>query len=134
MKIEDSEVNGSNNITIEAHGVTVGEASKERIRRGAQAIFRRYPNLLGIRAGLKLESAKRTLRNYALRVRLELPGYDEIVEKKGADRNTLISEVLEVAERQLRRRARARLTERRSRRSEFVPGFINERIDMKLNS
>lgn len=96
--------NGS--LMINAEGVPLGEPLIEDIRRNAMNVFRRYPRLLGMKIDLKLENAKQSYRNHVARVRLILPGHDKLVEKSGEDLRSLVGRTFDVADRQLRRRAR----------------------------
>ncbi len=73
----------------------------------ASSLFRRHSQLLGIKLKLRRNETGKALAEYSATVRLVLPGYDKIVVKRGQQLSTVISETLEVAGRQLRRRARA---------------------------
>ncbi len=75
-------------------------------------IFRRYPRLEGLKIDLKGETRGETT-DYTARTRLVLPGYDRIIEKRDQDIFTAIAQVMEVADRQLRRRARLFKTKQR---------------------
>ena len=97
---------GNGSLLINAEGVPLRPSMVEAIRRNVSSVFRRYPNLLGVKIDLKLDHAKQSYRNHVARVRLILPGHDKVVEKQGADLGSLIGRTFEVANRQLRKRAR----------------------------
>jgi len=79
---------------------------KSFIQRKADGIFRRYPRLEAIRINVKRESESSANPSYIAQTRLVLPGYDRIIEKRGAALFEAIAEAFEVADRQLRKRAR----------------------------
>ncbi len=72
----------------------------------AGSIFRRHPGLQEVRLDLKREPSRESVNDFTARARLVLPGYDRIIEKRSNDLFAAIAEVMEVADRQLRRRAR----------------------------
>ena len=98
---------------INAEGVNLRPSMVEAIRRSSENIYRRYPRLLGMKIDLKIENAKQSYRNHVARVRLILPGHDKVVEKKGSDLGSLMGRTFEVANRQLRKRAREWRAKRR---------------------
>ncbi len=71
-----------------------------------KGIFRRYPNLKGLRVNVKREPTGQTTNDFTARARLVLPGHDRIIEKRSHDLFAAIAQSLDVADRQLRRRAR----------------------------
>ena len=96
----------SGTFSINAEDVRLQPSMMDAIRRNVRSVFRRYPKLLGVKLDLKLDHAKRSYRNHVARVRLILPGHDKVIEKKGLDLGRLIGTTFEVADRQLRKRAR----------------------------
>ncbi len=72
----------------------------------ADGIFRRYPRLEGIRMNVKRETAGSRNSEFVAQTRLVLPGYDRIIRKRSAEIFDAIAQVFEVADRQLRKRAR----------------------------
>lgn len=76
------------------------------IQRKADGVFRRYPRLERIRINVKREAESGANPSYVAQTRLVLPGYDRIIEKRGAALFEAIAEAFEVADRQLRKRAR----------------------------
>lgn len=73
----------------------------------AGGLFRRHGQLLGIKLNLRRKETGKAVAEYSATARLVLPGYDRIVVKRGQQLSAVLSETLEVAGRQLRRRARA---------------------------
>ncbi|MCH6257567.1 HPF/RaiA family ribosome-associated protein [Puniceicoccaceae bacterium K14] len=94
----------SKNLSINSVGARVTASVRSYLDKKSQSVFRRYPNLLGMEIDLKYD--KNVPEGYLARSRLVLPGYDRIVEKKGSSMYTAIARLMEVSERQLRRRAR----------------------------
>lgn len=86
---------------------------KTFIQRKAEGIFRRYPRLEGIRINVKQEAENSGNPSYIAQTRLVLPGYDRIIEKRGAALFEAVAEAFEVADRQLRKRARLFKTRQR---------------------
>ncbi len=80
----------------------------------AQALFRRHSQLLGLKLNLRRNETGKAIAEYSATARLVLPGYDKIVVKRGDRLSAVISETLEVAGRQLRRRARALRAKKRA--------------------
>lgn len=80
----------------------------------AEALFRRHSQLLGLKLILRRSETGKALVEYSATARLVLPGYDKIVVKRGEQLTAVISETLEVAGRQLRRRARTLRTKKRT--------------------
>ena len=73
----------------------------------ASALFRRHSELLGLLVKLRRKETGNAVSEFSATVRLVLPGYDRVVVKRGNQLAAVIAEALEVADRQLRRRARA---------------------------
>lgn len=80
----------------------------------AAALFRRHSQLLGLRLSIRRNETGKATAEYATTARLVLPGYDKIVVKRGQSLSAVIAETLEVAGRQLRRRARALRAKKRT--------------------
>lgn len=80
----------------------------------AGALFRRHGQLLGLRLSIRRNETGKAVAEYATTARLVLPGYDKIVVKRGQRLSAVIAETLEVAGRQLRRRARALRAKKRT--------------------
>ena len=104
---------GSDTLMINAEGLSLRPSMLEVIRKQAGSVLRRHPRLLGMKIDLKLDSAKQSYRSHVARIRLVLPGYDKVVEKKGTELGALLGRAFEVANRQMRKRARERRTKRR---------------------
>ncbi|MGK0239487.1 MAG: hypothetical protein ACI92G_002964 [Candidatus Pelagisphaera sp.] len=100
-------------LLVEFVGLKSKSDMNEFIHQKAEGIFRRYPGLEGIRIFLKQESDGSGSRDFVAKARLILPGYDRIIEKRGAAAFEAISEMFEVADRQLRKRARLFKTKQR---------------------
>jgi ribosome-associated translation inhibitor RaiA len=84
------------------------------INERADGVFRRYPSLEGIRINLKPETTGSRNSDFIAQIRLVLPGYDKIVQKRSSEVFEAISEVFDVADRQLRKRARLFKTRQRA--------------------
>lgn len=93
---------------INTVGVKLTPSIWQAVQNKVSGIYRRYPRLLGLRVDLKRGSVGSDNDMYVARTRLVLPGYDRIVEKSGEDLYSAISDTMEVANRQLRRLARAK--------------------------
>ena len=94
-------------IHIETVNMKLGSGSRNTLVKRAVSLFRRHSQLLGLRLNLRCNKMGKAGDQYSATARLILPGYDKIVVKRGAHLATVISETLQVTDRQLRRRARA---------------------------
>ena len=103
-------------ISINTVGVTLTPSIWEAVKRRIERITRRYPRLLGVKVDLKRDTGAGENRLFLARARLVLPGYDRIVEKSGPELYGVISKTMEVANRQLRKRNRERISMKRANR------------------
>lgn len=94
----------SENISLNSVGIRATASIRSYISRKTQSVFRRYPNLLGMHIDIKYD--KNVPESFTARSRLILPGYDRIVEKRGSSLYDAIARLMDVSDRQLRRRAR----------------------------
>lgn len=84
------------------------------INERASGVFRKYPSLEGIKINVKRETNGSRNSDFIAQTRLVLPGYDKIVQKRNSEVFEAISEVFDVADRQLRKRARLFKTKQRA--------------------
>lgn len=94
-------------IHIETVDMKLHSSYRKALVEKAAALFRRHGQLLGLRLNLRRKETGKAVAEYSATARLVLPGYDRIVVKRGQQLSSVLSETLEVASRQLRRRARA---------------------------
>lgn len=92
-------------LRLQAIGMKLGIGAKNSIRRKVSAITRRYPGLLGLELEAKQATLGNRKREFLVKVRLILPGYDRIVAKRAEAFHVALAHAFHVAERQLRRRA-----------------------------
>lgn len=76
--------------------------------------MKRYRGLKGVHLNCRRETPKGTGARYSVHARLELRGYDRIVNKRSGNLLRAIVDALDVGERQLRKRNRLLKTRRRS--------------------
>lgn len=107
-------IGGQCPIYVETVNLKLRNSFREDLMGKASSLFRRHSQLLGVKLRVRKEEAGKAPPRYSATVQLVLPGYDKIVVKKGAKLASLLSESLEVAGRQLRRRARALRAKKRS--------------------
>eukprot|EP01025_Chloroclados_australasicus_P004127 TRINITY_DN10994_c0_g1_i2.p1 TRINITY_DN10994_c0_g1~~TRINITY_DN10994_c0_g1_i2.p1 ORF type:complete len:241 (-),score=1.91 TRINITY_DN10994_c0_g1_i2:79-714(-) len=114
---------GQHPFHVETVDLKLREGLKEALVSKACSLFRRHAQLLGVKLRVRREERHRSPSQYSATVQLVLPGYDRIVVKKGERLSSVLSETLEVAGRQLRRRARALRAKKRSQphRQEGLP-------------
>ncbi len=93
-------------LLVEFVRLKLGVRVKRYIQRKAERIFRKYPQLEGIRISVKREAESRGNAQFVAHARLVLPGYDRIIEKRRSALFEAISDALAVADRQLRKRGR----------------------------
>lgn len=101
-------------IQIETVDMRLHSGYRSALVEKAQALFRRHGQLLGLKLNLRRNETGKAIAEYSATARLVLPGYDKIVVKRGDQLAAVISETLEVAGRQLRRRARALRAKKRA--------------------
>lgn len=94
-------------IQIETVDLRLHSGYRKTLLEKAGALFRRHDELLGLKLNLRRNETGKALAEYSATARLVLPGYDRIVVKRGDQLSLVLSETLEVAGRQLRKRARA---------------------------
>lgn len=94
-------------IHIQTVDMRLRSSYRDTLVEKASTLFRRHGQLLGIKLNLRRNETGKAVAEYSATARLVLPGYDKIVVKRGQQLSSVISETLEVAGRQLRRRARA---------------------------
>lgn len=107
-------IGGGNPIYIETVDLKLRPNYRETLVGKASGLFRRHSQLLGLRLRIRKEDTGNALSEYSATAQLVLPGYDRIVVKKGEKLSSVLAETIEVAGRQLRRRARALRTRKRS--------------------
>lgn len=107
-------IDGRLPIHVETVNLKLRDQFKEALLGKAGSLFRRHSHLLGVKLRVRREEKGKAPSRYSATVQLVLPGYDRIVVKKGEKLSSLLSETLEVAGRQLRRRARALRAKKRS--------------------
>ncbi|MBK1879197.1 hypothetical protein [Pelagicoccus mobilis] len=107
-------IDGRLPIQVETVNLKLRNHFKEALLGKACRLFRRHSQLLGVKLRVRREETGTSPSRYLATVQLVLPGYDRIVVKKGERLPNLLSETLEVAGRQLRRRARALRAKKRS--------------------
>ena len=96
----------SGKLKIRVRDVSLPRSVFRMVLRKARGLFRRHPDLLGLQLDLQGDTLGSSRSSYVSRVRLVLPGYDPIVEKRSESLLTSIAQSLEVSGRQLRRRSR----------------------------
>lgn len=101
-------------IQIETVDMRLHSAYRSTLVEKAETLFRRHGQLLGLKLNLRRNETGKAVAEYSATARLVLPGYDKIVVKRGQQLSTVISQTLEVAGRQLRRRARALRAKKRA--------------------
>ena len=92
---------------------------KRRIASRIDRLMQRYRGLKGVHLNCRREAPRGKGTRYAVSARLELRGYDQIVKKRSGNLLKAIVDVLDVGERQLRRRNRLIKTRRRSLAATF---------------
>lgn len=94
-------------IHIETVAMKLHSGYRKTLVEKANSLFRRHGQLLAIKLNLRRNETGKAVAEYSATARLVLPGYDKIVVKRGQQLSSVIAETLDVAGRQLRRRARA---------------------------
>lgn len=107
-------IGGATPIHIETVDLKLRPSYREDLLGKAHGLFRRHGQLLGLRLRIRKEDTGNALAVYSATAQLVLPGYDKIVVKKGSTLSSVLAQTIEVAGRQLRRRARALRASKRS--------------------
>lgn len=100
-------VGGSAPVHIESIDFKLRPGFRETLAAKARALFRRHSQLQGLRLRVRKNETGKSAAEYAATAQLVLPGYNKVVVKRGRQLSAVVAETLEVAGRQLRKRARA---------------------------
>ncbi|OUW18046.1 MAG: hypothetical protein CBD18_03355 [Opitutales bacterium TMED158] len=91
---------------LTSEGMKLAPRLRRFVEKRIERLKGRYRELERVRLNFKRETPRKAGRSYSVNARLELPGHDRIVEKRSSNLGQALTRVLDVAERQLRKRNR----------------------------